>query len=209
MRRSHRFKSMARLSRTTRHLTARLWRAAPWLLIGALLLAAGITDGSADGLWRWAGLVCALAAPLAALLLEPPHRHHPSQGVTLLAFIAVMAAATWIASRFVIVRANSFYSVSLLTEGTLLLYVLHAAQSSMRRISPAPSAAAPRVADVLVDGVRSLLIAFYIATAIAWRPIAAVMFVVTLGFAILAVLFRTPGTLARLVTSDRDRRLAE
>lgn len=206
MRRSKRFKSMARLSRSVRHLGARLWRAAPWLLIGALLLATSLLGGSVadqvQGARKWAAIICAVAAPLAALVLEPPHRHHPSQTTTLAAYLAAMALLAFLARELVIPRVNSFYSVSLLTEGALLLFGLHAVQAIMRRVSPEPVTAAPRAADAFVDGVRALLMSFFICTAMAWRPLAALAFVLALGFATIAVLFRTPGALAQLVRTE-------
>jgi len=205
MRRSKRFKSMARLSRTVRHLAARLWRAAPWLLIAALLLSASLLTSPAvqvHGIRRWTAITCAFVAPFAALLLEPPRRHHPSQATTFVAHVAVIALAAYAATEMVITRANSFYSVPLLTEGALLLFVLHAAQSALRRVSAPPTTAAPRAADGFVDGVRVLLIAFYVSTAATWRPVAAIAFVLALGFETFAVLFRTPGALARLVRTE-------
>ena len=101
-------------------------------------------------------------------------------------------------------RANAFYSVPLLTEGSVLLLALHAVQAAMRRISPPPTSAAPRVADALVDGVRVLLIALYVSTSLTWRPIAALSFVLALGFATFAVVFRSPGALATLVRPAGD-----
>lgn len=206
MRRSKRFKSMARLSRSARHLAVRLWRAEPWLLIGALLLATSLLGASAadqvQGARMWAAIICAIAAPFAALVLEPPRRHHPSQTTTLAAYVAAMASAAYIARELVIPRANSFYSVSLLTEGALLLFALHAVQATMRRVSSQPVTAAPRAADAFVDGVRVLLVSFFISTALAWRPLAALAFVLALGFATIAVLFRTPGALAQLVRTE-------
>jgi hypothetical protein len=194
---------MARLSRTARHLAARLWRAAPWLLIAALLLSASIlTSPQVYGIRRWAAIACALVAPLAALLLEPPRRRHPSQAATFVAYVAVIAVAAYAATEMVMTRANSFYSVSLLTEGALLLFVLHAAQSALRRVSAPPTTAAPRAADGFVDGVRVLLIAFSVSTAAAWRPVAAIAFVLALGFETFAVMFRAPGALARLVKGE-------
>ena len=205
MRRSKRFKSMARLSRSVRHLGTRLWRATPWLLIGALLLATSLGATPADqvqGARKWAAILCAVAAPFAALVLEPPRRHHPSQTATLAAYLGAMASAAYLARELVIPRANSFYSVSLLTEGALLLFALHAVQATMRRVSSQPVTAAPRAADAFVDGVRVLLISFFISTAFAWRPLAALAFVLALGFATIAVLFRTPGALAQLVRTE-------
>jgi hypothetical protein len=205
MRRSKRFKSMARLSRSVRHLGARLWRASPWLLIGALLLATSLGASAADqvqGARKWAAIICAVAAPFAALVLEPPRRHHPSQTTTLAAYLAAMVLAAYIARELLIPRANSFYSVSLLTEGALLLFALHAVQSTMRRVSSQPVTAAPRAADGFVDGVRVLLMSFFVCTALAWRPLAALAFVLALGFATIAVLFRTPGALAQLVRTE-------
>lgn len=154
------------------------------------------------GVRWWAALVCAAAAPIFAILLEPPRRHHPSQRATFIAFLIAIAVAAHIASRVVIPQTNSFYSVALLTEGTVLLFALHLTQAAMRRISPPPTTAAPRAADALIDGVRALLLAFFTSTAMAWRPVAAVAFIIALGFAILAVILRAPGAVAQLVRSE-------
>ena len=202
MRRSRRVKSMARLSRTLRHLAARLWRAAPWLLMAGMLLSTSLLAPASErvegGRW-WAAIVCALAAPVFAIILEPPRRHHPSQRTTFVAYLVAIAAAAYVVNLIVVPQTNSFYSIALVTEGTLLLYALHVAQAAMRRISPAPATAAPRAADALIDGVRVLLLAFVGSTAVAWRPVAAVAFVLALGFAILALILRAPGALAQLV----------
>ena len=205
MRRSKRFKSMARLSRTSRHLAARLWRASPWLLIAGVLLAASLLAPAADqvlGFRRWAALACALAAPVVSLILEPPRRAHPSQQSTALAYMVVVGLATYLASVIVIPRSNTFYSVSLLTEGALILFVLHATQAAMRHVSPPPATAAPRTADAFVDGVRVLLIGFFASTAANWLPIAALALVLAIGFGTLAVVFRAPNALAQLVKGE-------
>jgi hypothetical protein len=205
MRRSKRFKSMARSARSTRRLFGRLWRAASWLLIAALLLAASLPGGSsaerAEGLWKWAAIASGFAAPFAAIALEPRRPRHPSQIFTFTAYLIVIAVAVVFAREWVLTRANSFYTAALLTEGALLLYILHAIQAVMRRISPPPTTAAPRAADAFVDGVRVLLIGFFVSSAVGWRPLAVIMLLLALGFAMFAVIFRSPGALARLVSA--------
>jgi hypothetical protein len=205
MRRSKRFKSMARSARSTRRLIGRLWRAAPWLLIAALLLAASVPGGPAaeraHGLWKWAAIVSGLAAPVAGIALEPRRPRHPSQMITFAAYVIVIAVAACFARELVLTRANSFYTVALLTEGALLLYILHAVQAVMRRISPPPTTAAPRAADAFADGVRVLLIGFFASAAVGLRPVAVLILLLALGFATFAVIFRSPGALARLVSA--------
>lgn len=203
MRRSKRLQAMARFSRSMRRLAARVWRAAPWLLLGALLLATSVLTPAAlsqdiDRIPRWVAVACAIIAPFAALLFEPPRRQQPSQSLTLVVHLAVMALVAYAATRIVIPQANNFYSVRLLMDGALLLYVLNAAQSAMRRVSPVPTTAAPRAADALMDGVRVLLILFFISAAILWRPVAALTLALALAFAVLALLFRSPGAVAHL-----------
>lgn len=205
MRRSKRFKSMARLSRTSRHLATRLWRASPWLLLAGVLLAASLTAPASDqvhGIRRWLALASAMVAPIISLILEPPRRAHPTQASTALAYAVVIGLATYVASVIVVPRSNTFYSVSLLIEGTLLLFALHAAQAALRHISPPPATAAPRTADAFVDGVRVLLIGFFASTAANWLPIAALALALALGFGTFAVIFRAPGALAQLVKRE-------
>lgn len=204
MRRSKRLQAMARFSRTLRRLVARVWRAAPWLLLGALLLATSLLAPPSlsqpiKGIIRWVAATCGILAPFAALLFEPPRTHQPSQSVTLVVHFIVMALVAWAATHIVIPQANVFYSVRLLMDGALLLYLLHVVQSAMRRVSPVPTTAAPRAADALIDGVRVLLLIFFLSTAILWRPVAALAFVLALAFAALALLFRSPGAVAQLV----------
>src|SRR5690606_40373026 len=121
---------------------------------------------------------------------------------TALAYVVVVGLATWVAGVIVIPRSNTFYSASLLIEGALLLFALHATQSAMRHVSPPPATAAPRTADAFVDGVRVLLIAFYASTAANWLPIAALALVLAIGFATFAVIFRAPSALSQLVRRE-------
>ena len=199
---------MARIVQATETLARRLWRAAPWLLSGALLLALAVPGGSVIGReidpWaRWTALAGALVAPLAALFLDPPFRPRPGRTVTLASFAGVLAAVAHFVDRFVLTRANSFYSSALLTEGTLILLALHALQAIMRRYSPPPATAGPRAADSFVDGVRVLLMIFLLSTAVGLRPAAAVAFLLSLGFAGIAVLLRTPGALSTFANRGR------
>lgn len=209
MKRSKRLQAAARLSRSVRLMSMRTWHAVPWLLLGAMLLATSVLapmslSQQLNGVVRWIAFACALAAPLAAFLLYPPRRHDPSLPSTIFVYLIAMGIAAYVGVRFVVPQANSFYSISLLTEGTLLLYALNAVQSAMQRISPVPTTAAPRAADALVDGVRVLLIVFFLGSAILWRPVAALALVVALGFAALALLFRGPGAVASLVRATKS-----
>ena len=209
MKRSRRLQSMARLSRSTRLMSRRIWYAVPWLLLGALLMATSLLapaplSQQINGVFRWISVACALAAPLAALLLYPPRRHDPSQRSTILVYLGIMAIAAYAGVRFVVPAANSFYSISLLTEGALLLYALHAVQSAMQRISPSPTTAAPRAADALIDGERVLLVVFFLGSAILWRPVAALALVIALAFAALALILRGPGAAASLVRATKS-----
>jgi hypothetical protein len=190
-------------------MTRRVWHALPWLLLGALLLATsllapGSLSQQISGIVRWTAIACAVAAPVAAARLYPPQRHDPSQLSTILVYLVTMGIAAYAGVRFVVPQANSFYSISLLTEGALLLFALNAVQSAMQRISPVSTTAAPRAADALVDGVRVLLIVFFLGTAILWRPVAALALVVALGFAALALLLRGPGAAASLVRATKS-----
>jgi hypothetical protein len=194
---------MARLVQTTGTLTRRLWRAAPWVLIGGLLLSLGIRGGSSLGrdveVWeRWTALLLAAAAPAAALLLDPLKRPRPGRAVTFAAYAVAVATAGHFANGLVLTRANSFYSAALLTEGALLLLLLHAAQALLRRYSPPPATASPRAADSFVDGVRVLLLLFFASTALGLRPLSGIALLLSLGFASIAVLLRTPSALAHL-----------
>lgn len=209
MKRSRRLQAVARLSRSARLMSRRIWYAVPWLLLGGLLLAASLLAPASlshqiGGIFRWIAVACAVAAPLAALLLYPPRRHDPSQQSTILVYLAIMAITAYVALRFIVPVANNFYSISLLTEGALLLYALHAVQSAMQRISPSSTTAAPRAADALIDGVRVLLIVFFLGSAILWRPVAALALVIALAFAALAILFRGPGAAASLVRATKS-----
>jgi hypothetical protein len=203
MRRSKRLKSMARAYRAGATLAARLWRGAPWILIGAILLALGVL-GSTDlaneiaPIWRWPALLCAAAAPVAVVFVHRPQRRYPGRMVTGLAIALAIAAIGHVAATLILWRENSFYSAALLTEGALLLYALNAVQATLGRISPVAATAAPRAADAFMDGVTVLLIAFLGFTYAGLRPAAAVAFLLALGFAAFAVVFRTPGALARL-----------
>jgi hypothetical protein len=190
-------------------MSRRIWYATPWLLLGALLLATSLLAPASlsqqtNRILRWIAVGCALAAPLAALLLYPPRRHDPSRRSTILAYLVIMAIAAYASLRFVVPVANNFYSISLLTEGALLLYALHAVQAAMQRISPTPTTAAPRAADALIDGVRVLLIVFFLGSAILWRPVAALALVIALAFAALALLFRGPGAAVSLVRATKS-----
>jgi hypothetical protein len=198
---------MARAYRAVAVLIARLWRSAPWLLVGGILLALGVLAvgggaARAGAGWGWAALACsALAAP-AALFFQPPRRPHPGPLITLTAYLFVVAAIGHLASQLIQARTNTFYSVALLTEGVLLLYSLTAVQAALRRISAPPTTAAPRAADAFMDGVSALLIAFLVGTAVALRPFAAVSFLLAIAFAALAVVLRAPGALARVAHVD-------
>ena len=209
MKRSRRLQSAARLSRSARLMSRRVWHAVPWLLLSALLLATSLLSRPSlsqqiSGILRWIAVACAVAAPLAALLLYPPRRHDPSQRSTLLVYLVITAISAYAGVRFVVPAANSFYSISLFTEGVLLLYGLHAVQSAMQRISPSPTTAAPRAADALIDGVRVLLIVVFLGSAILWRPVAALALAIALAFAALAILLRGPGAAASLVRATKS-----
>jgi hypothetical protein len=199
---------MARIVQTAGTLGRRLWRAAPWLLAGALLLALAVPGEPVIGRqidpWaRWVALAGALAAPIAALVLDPPVRPRPGRPATLAAYAGAIAAVAHFVDRLVLTRANSFYSSALLTEGTLILLGLHAVQAVMRRVSPPPATAGPRAADSFVDAVRVLLLVFLLSTAVGLRPLAAVAFLLSLGFAAIAVLLRTPSALSTLASRGR------
>jgi hypothetical protein len=208
MRRNRRIKSMARTVQAAGTLARRLWRATPWLLAGALLLALAVPGGAVIGReidpWaRWMALAGAVVAPLAALALDPPFRPRPGRPVTLAAYAGVLAAVAHFVDRLVLTRANSFYSSALLAEGTLILLALHAMQAVMRRVSPPPATAGPRAADSFIDGVRVLLMIFLLTTAVGLRPAAAVALLLSLGFAAIAVLLRTPGALSTFANRER------
>ena len=194
---------MARIARVGGTLLARLRRAAPWLLIGGILLATGVLgltemSGQISPWWSWMSLGCAAAAPVAAVLLDPPRRPTPGPWVTALVFAGAVAGIGHVAAALIVARANSFYSAALLAEGAVVLYLLNAAQAGLKRISPPPTTAAPRTADAFLDGVTVLLLIFLLATAAALRPAAAVAFLLALAFALIAVVFRTPGAAAQL-----------
>ncbi|HSJ65262.1 MAG TPA: hypothetical protein VK922_15330 [Gemmatimonadaceae bacterium] len=203
MRRSKRLKSMARAYRAGATLAARLWRGAPWILTGSILLALGVL-GSSDlaseiaPVWRWSALSCAAAAPVAAVYVHRRRRQHPGRLVTGLTIAITIAAIGHLAANLILWRENSFYSAALLTEGALLLFALTGIQAALGYMSPAATTAAPRAADAFMDGVTVLLIAFLGFTYAALRPAAAVAFLLALGFAAFAVVLRTPGALARI-----------
>lgn len=203
MRRSKRVKSMARAWRSAATLGARLWRAAPWLILGGILLAVGVLGGTSMRgvvpVWlRWTALAAAAMAPLAALLLDPPRRPLPGSLATLGAYGALVAAIGYLSSELITTRVNTFYSASLLGEGALVLYALQALQAGMRRVAPPPDSAAPRAADAFIDGVRVMLLAMLVTTGANFLPLSVGAFFLGLWFALIAVVLRTPAALAAL-----------
>lgn len=197
---------MARASRTARQLTLLVWTAAPWLILGALLLGIGLLGhgehaSDVSGTLRAATIVGALAAPFAAAAIDPrsfPPGRGPRPLAVLATFLLVMVGLAYLFEQFVLSRANAFYTAALVAEGTLLLLVLHAIQAIMRHFAGSPGGAGPRAADALIDGVRFLLLLFLAFTLVAFRPPAAVALLLALGFAFIAILMRVPGVMARL-----------
>lgn len=207
MRRNRRFKSMARASRTVRQLAILLWPAAPWLILSALLFGLGVLGhgaaaGDVDGVLRVAAIAGAVFAPIAAAALERRPARGPSPWAVLITFVLVAVSLGHVFERFVLSRANSFYTSTLVAEGALLLLGLHALQAAMRRLAPVPTTAGPRAADALLDGVRVLLIAFLLFTAVSLRPPAAGAFLIAIAFATIALLLRAPGVVAQLTRHD-------